>query len=191
MNNQLKSAGKRMTYILRHQLDEFVHDNNGYVKVSLIIKSDSTLFKGINNADIHVIVSNDNKDRFGLITKGHDLYIRANQGHSSGHLNDDSMLELITIPIDGCFHGTYVKHISSIQTNGLSRMSRKHIHIAVSEDSKSGKRVTCNRKIYINMALAIEDGIPFYRSSNNVILTSGDENGILLPKYFLNIEEVK
>jgi len=191
MNNQLKSAGKRMTYILRHQLDEFVHDNNGYVKVSLIIKSDSTLFKNINDADIHIIVSNDNKSRFGLITKGHDLYIRANQGHSSGHLNDDSMLELITIPIDGCFHGTYVKHISSIQTNGLSRMSRKHIHIAVSEDAKSGKRATCNRKIYINMTLAIEDGIQFYRSSNNVILTPGDESGILLPKYFLNTEVLR
>lgn len=30
------------------------------------------------------------------------------------------------------------------------------------------------------------DGIKFYRSANNVILSPGDERGTLLPKYFAN-----
>ena len=191
MDNKLTSISKRLTRVLRHQLDQFKHDNNGYVQVSLIKKSNATFFKEMNDENLNIIVSNDNKNRFSLITKGNQLYIRANQGHSSGNLDDDSMLELITLPIEGCFHGTFAKNIDSIMKDGLSRMSRKHIHIAASEDAKSGKRASCNRKIYINMALAMEDGIQFYRSSNNVILTAGDENGMLLSKYFLNIEVLK
>ena len=66
-------------------------------------------------------------------------------------------------------------------------MKRKHIHIAESDDAKSGKRLTCNVKILINMELAMNDGIKFYRSENGVILTEGDQNGLLLPKYFLDI----
>jgi 2'-phosphotransferase len=184
MDKQLISISKRLSRILRHQLDQFEHDTSGYVQVSLI----TTIFKDITDENLNIIVSNDSKNRYRLITKGHHLYIRANQGHSSGNLNDDSMLELITIPIEGCFHGTYGVNIPFIMKDGLSRMSRKHIHIAASEDAKSGKRASCNRKIYINMALAMENGIKFYRSSNNVILTPGDDNGMLLSKYFLYIE---
>ena len=66
-------------------------------------------------------------------------------------------------------------------------MKRHHIHIAESEISKSGRRFDTNVKIYINMGLAISDGIKFYRSANNVILTPGDSKGFLKPKYFSNI----
>ena len=45
-------------------------------------------------------------------------------------------------------------------------------------------------KILINMELAINDGIKFYISENGVILTEGDENGLLLPKYFLDIVNI-
>ena len=40
------------------------------------------------------------------------------------------------------------------------------------------------------MKSAIEDGIKFYQSENKCILTPGNDDGILLPKYFLKIEEV-
>ena len=66
-------------------------------------------------------------------------------------------------------------------------MNRNHIHLAtgVSEDSKvvSGMRSNCNILIYIDMELAMKDGIKFFKSKNNVVLTEGI-NGILSTKYF-------
>lgn len=54
-------------------------------------------------------------------------------------------------------------------------MSRNHIHFAPGlpqEDGViSGMRKSCDVYIYIDMVQAIKDGIDFYISSNNVILT--------------------
>ena len=99
------------------------------------------------------------------------------------------MLFLLEKQIPGCYHATYIKNLNSIKKNGISRM-KKHIHIAESDEAKSGKRSSCNVKILINMELAINDGIKFYKSENGVILTEGDENGLLLPKYFLDIVNI-
>lgn len=40
--------------------------------------------------------------------------------------------------------------------------------------------------IYIDIAKALEDGIRFYRSHNNVVLTDGID-GMLSPKYYLKV----
>jgi 2'-phosphotransferase len=43
--------------------------------------------------------------------------------------------------------------------------------------------------IHIDTAKAMEAGIKFYRSSNNVILTPGNEEGFLLKEYFSVVEQ--
>ena len=98
------------------------------------------------------------------------------------------MLEILNEPIIGCYHGTYIDKVDLIIKNGLSKMSRRHIHISESDDAISGKRASSNVKIHIDMEKALNDGIKFYRSSNGVILTPGNENGILDSKYFIKIE---
>ena len=183
MSNSNTHISKKISYILRHDLNNIKHTNEGYVQVKMLMKKVNCNLDKINE-----IVSTDKKNRYNLKTIGHMLYIRANQGHTSGNLNDEIMLERIEKPIIRCYHGTYKNKIGIIQKNGLSRMSRKHIHIAESDEAISGKRSSCNVKIYINMEKALNDGIKFYRSSNGVILTPGDENGIIDPKYF---DEVK
>lgn len=69
-------------------------------------------------------------------------------------------------------------------------MSRNHIHFAPGlpqEDGViSGMRKSCDVYIYIDMVQAIKDGIDFYISSNNVILTEGIK-GVLPPKYFKKV----
>jgi 2'-phosphotransferase len=47
-------------------------------------------------------------------------------------------------------------------------------------------RGTCDIYIEIDMFAAIKDGIKFYVSSNNVILTEGVD-GALSPKYFKKV----
>lgn len=185
-SKKLNKISRTMTKILRHELNDYIHDREGFVDLDLILKSDK-IFNGVNLNDIEKIVDSDNKSRFFLKLKGNKFFIRANQGHSSGNLNDNSMMTLLNKQIPGCYHATYIDNLNSIKKNGISRMKRKHIHIAESDKAKSGKRSTCNIKILINMELAISDGIKFYISENGVILTEGDENGLLLPKYFLDI----
>lgn|GEM_PF-4081194 len=87
-------------------------------------------------------------------------------------------------------HGTFSKFWKLIKQEGLKRMSRNHIHFAPGmpqeEGVISGMRSTCDIYIQIDMEAAIKDGIKFYISSNNVILTEGVD-GVLSPKYFKRV----
>lgn len=47
-------------------------------------------------------------------------------------------------------------------------------------------RATCDIYIQIDMEAAIKEGIKFYISSNNVILTEGVD-GVLSPKFFKKV----
>ena len=178
---------KRLTKILRHQLNDYPHNDNGFVELDLLLK----LFdKEVNINIIKQIVEEDKKSRFDLINEKGKYFIRANQGHSTGELDDEGMLTPLTKQIDGCFHATFSRNLESIKKQGLSKMETKHIHIAESENAKSGRRESCDIKIYINMELALDEGIKFFQSKNKCILTPGDEKGFLSPKYFLKIEKI-
>ena len=61
-------------------------------------------------------------------------------------------------------------------------MGRTFIHFASSQNAISGKRASCDTIIYIDMKLAMEDGIKFYMSKNKVILSDGID-GIIPSKY--------
>ncbi|KAH3856764.1 hypothetical protein DPMN_099358 [Dreissena polymorpha] len=71
---------------------------------------------------------------------------------------------------------------------GLSRMKRNHIHMAMGEPGDncvtSGMRSSCEVTIRIDLKKAMEDGIKFFVSANNVILSPGNEDGLIPPKYF-------
>tara|TARA_B100000161_G_C33548573_1_gene414288 strand:+ start:1168 stop:1740 length:573 start_codon:yes stop_codon:yes gene_type:complete len=183
MDDKLVRLSKQLSFYLRHGLEKYKipHDTDGFVDLSFLLKFKK--FKGVTVDMVKVVVNNNSKKRFDIKTEDDVIYIRANQGHSSGKLNDNKMLEKINKPIEGCFHGTYQKNLESIKKNGLSRMKRKHIHIAESRSAISGQRSDCNLYVLINMKLAIKDGIKFYRSSNGVILTPGNSDGYLPSKY--------
>ena len=185
MDDNLVKLSKQLSFYLRHGLEKhkIPHDTDGFVELDFLLKFKK--FSQFNVDMVKKVVANNNKKRFDLKTVDDILYIRANQGHSSGKLNDDKMLQLLTKPIEGCYHGTYLKHLESIKKSGLSRMKRKHIHIAESKESISGQRNDCNLLIYVNMRLAMNDGIKFYKSSNGVILTPGNDDGYLIPKYLI------
>lgn len=74
---------------------------------------------------------------------------------------------------------------------GLSKMSRQHVHFAkgmIGEDGvKSGMRATSDIYIFCDMVEAMKAGLLFYESSNGVILTEGNKNGIV-PSKFLRVE---
>ena len=50
-------------------------------------------------------------------------------------------------------------------------------------------RIRSELFIEIDANKAVQDGIKFFKSENGVILSPGDENGVLLPKYFKGIHK--
>ena len=137
--------------------------------------------------------------------------IRANQGHSIV-VDSDGLLEPITEDImpDIVVHGTTAKAWKLIlQSGGLKPMTRNHIHFAsglpatfkeiddekACETSKtnapviSGMRNSSTVLIYIDIQRAISNRIKFWKSQNEVILSTGDEAGIIKVEFFKKVED--
>lgn len=177
---------KYLSWALRHGLDELglIPDAEGFVRLSDLL--DSSRGRCGTLGDVLDIVEKCPKQRFAIRDCGEaGLYIRANQGHSRGigdMIESDHLLKRIDAPIPNVFHGSYEKHRRSIESSGLDRMGRKHIHLAKSVDSKSGKRRNCNLMVFVDMDCAMADGMVFYESANGVVLTEGFD-GIIPPCY--------
>ncbi|KAJ7380030.1 tRNA 2'-phosphotransferase 1 [Desmophyllum pertusum] len=176
-NHNIQLA-KALSYILRHgAAKEGLQMTEGFIFVDNLLKLQQ--FQRYSEDDIKKIVGDNDKQRFALRSDPTTdrLQIRANQGHTMEV--DDLDLDLIT---DHCeaptvVHGTYQNcSWPQIKTQGLSRMSRNHIHFAPGEPGEEGviigMRSSCEILIFINLKKALGDGFKFYRSSNNVILLS-------------------
>ncbi|CBZ53189.1 tRNA splicing 2' phosphotransferase 1, related [Neospora caninum Liverpool] len=122
--------------------------------------------------------------------------LRATQGHTIREVSSDLLLRRIhdAAELRKCVHGTFMKNWLAIRTLGLSRMHRNHIHFAPGLPSEcgvvSGMRRSSDVAIYVNVALAMKEGVKFYVSNNNVILTEGIR-GKLAPRYFKRAVHLK
>ncbi len=146
--------------------------------------------EGVTKLDVEYIVKTNDKKRFELKTVDDKIYIRAVQGHSDKLkkvIVDDKLLTKIIHPLPICIHGTTRPYWNAIKLFGLNRMSRIHIHMIPSKPNDKNKIISglkhkSDTLIYINMEHAMQDGMVFYTSSNNVVLSSGFD-GIIPPKY--------
>lgn len=148
-------------------------------------------FRGFSAEDVQRVVDTNEKQRFALRPgdPATGPLIRANQGHSL-QVPDLELTPLETpqaLP-PTLVHGTFRQHWPSIRLQGLSCRGRTHIHLATGLPGDpgviSGMRPNCHVAVFVDGPRALADGIPFFRSANGVILTPGDADGFLLPKYF-------
>ncbi|CAI9559245.1 unnamed protein product, partial [Staurois parvus] len=168
---------------------------DGFVPVSSLLSLPQ--FRSFSLNDIERVVRSNDKQRFMLRSSEPEgkLEIRANQGHSLQVLEVD-LSPLGTELPPQAIHGTFLHHWPSILHSGLSRMSRTHIHLTIElpgEGDKviSGMRRDCEVAIFIDLPKAIADQIPFFWSANHVLLTPGNVDGVLLPKYFLKVLQLR
>lgn len=146
-----------------------------------------------------------------------DYLIRANQGHSIA-VAADGLLEPITAETtklpEMVVHGTtHAAWPLILKSGGLKRMTRNHVHFAtglpaglrtmdnggVKEDEAeakrepvmSGMRNSSSILIYIDLPKALAAGLKFWRSENGVVLSEGDENGLIRTEFFKRAEERK
>ncbi|EQC27774.1 hypothetical protein SDRG_14358 [Saprolegnia diclina VS20] len=193
---------KRLTYVLRHGAVnlKLPISADGYVPLSAIFAMRD--FKKFALADLERVVALDSKQRFSLDMNDADSSqwrIRANQGHSIPVVLDTELLTPIQ-PDEAiglvCIHGTYLRHWEAIFHQGLCRMKRNHIHFAAGDvganEVISGMRTSVQLKIYVDVAKVLADGIPFFRSANNVLLCAGaGEKGLLDRRYFSKVVRVQ
>ncbi|XP_062950585.1 tRNA 2'-phosphotransferase 1 isoform X2 [Cynocephalus volans] len=182
---------KALSYVLRHGALKLglPMGADGFVPLGTLLQLPQ--FHGFSAEDVQRVVGTSEKQRFAL-QPGHPSIgplIRANQGHSL------KVPELELMPLEMpqalplmLVHGTFWKHWPSILLKGLSCQGRMHIHLAPGLPGDtgviSGMRPNCEVAVFIDGPLALADGIPFFRSANGVILTPGNADGFLLPKYF-------
>lgn len=202
---RLRPLSHSLSKVLRHSaLDMgFTMTPDGFVRVDEILKH-SKFRNKYSLADIQLVVKTSDKQRFKLEERTIDgqegtvLCIRANQGHSISLVDPNLLLcrlepaELETIPL--IVHGTYQDAWQSIQKQGLKRMTRNHIHCAPGLPAQdgviSGMRKSCDIYIYINARKCAADGVTFFRSENNVLLTAGvNEEGTLPVEYFDSVTD--
>lgn len=110
--------------------------------------------------------------------------------------------ELLT-PIEDPFkftsilHGTYKEPLPLIMKNGLNKMARNHIHMALAMNKDgviSGMRNSCQVVIEVNMAKAMLGAykIPFFISSNEVVLSPGlGSTGAIPADCFRSVVDIK
>lgn len=155
------SKGKRLAYLLRHDKD-YAFDKHGWRRVSDLI-----LNHGYSLDELKEIVATNDKQRFEF---SHDMTcIRARQGHS---VQVDAELKEATPP-DLLFHGTSVRFLGTIRSQGLKKMNRLHVHLSsTAEIAESvGKRHGKPCVLSIDTKRMVEDGCKFFLSRNGVWLT--------------------
>lgn len=134
-----------------------------------------------------------------------DYLIRANQGHSL-EVASENLLTPITeenlpsVVVHGTTHAAWPQIVA---TGGLKKMARTHVHFASglpagfkSEDHDagaapviSGMRNSSSVLVYVDIKKALEAGVKFWRSENGVILSEGDENGVIGLQFFSRVED--
>lgn len=193
-NDPEVKTSKALSWALRHAAPTLGLDmgSDGYVPLAQLLSHSHAKFRGMTNESVQRVVASNDKQRFSLAQRNGEWFIRANQGHSITTIDPHKLLtpidpsELSTI-----VHGTYMDPwMKSIQTQGLAKMSRTHIHFAKGMPSEegvmSGMRKTCGVYIYIDGTKCASDNIEFLESTNGVILTAGVE-GVLPTRYFSHV----
>ncbi|MHA4809206.1 RNA 2'-phosphotransferase [Flavitalea flava] len=166
---ELRSKSKFLSLLLRHQpeLIDLTLNEEGWVNVEELLQK----MKGhypMTRELLDIIVETNDKKRFGYNEEM--TMIRANQGHS---IAVDLQLEKKEPP-ETLYHGTEEKKMEAIQSVGLQKMSRQHVHL--SQDKETALKVGSRRGNPV--ILAIHSGkmhckdFCFYLSENGVWLTN-------------------
>ncbi|VDM35997.1 unnamed protein product [Hydatigera taeniaeformis] len=130
----------------------------GYLYVDEILKSRQ--FIGVTISKLEEIVRCDAKGRYELnqSPRSGRLRIRAVQGHSA-KVDGLDLTPIVRGAVKTAVHGTYLRFWPSISKQGLSRMSRSHIHFATGDPGDesviSDMRSSAQVLIYIDIDAAI------------------------------------
>lgn len=161
----MKATSKFLSLILRHKPQQIgiELDEHGWADVEELIRR----VKNLDMATLEQIVATDEKQRYSF--SADKKLIRANQGHSIPV--DVELAELE--PPEVLYHGTAEKFGTSINAQGLLKMSRLYVHLSrdVETAEKVGRRHGKPKIFLVESLRMFNDGYKFFRSVNGVWLT--------------------
>ena len=161
----MKATSKFLSLILRHkpQTIGLELDEHGWADVSELCRR----VRGLDFATLEQIVAHDDKRRYSF--SADKRLIRATQGHS---IPVDVELEEVKPP-EVLYHGTAQRFSSSINAQGLLKMSRLYVHLSndVETAEKVGRRHGQAKIFLVESGKMFADGYKFFRSVNGVWLT--------------------
>ncbi|KAH7878867.1 KptA family-domain-containing protein [Lentinula edodes] len=189
---------KTLSWLLRHgaQSEGLTMRADGYVKVIDLLENPKIKSQALDLTGLQQIVNADSKQRYSLVCEDDIWWIKANQGHSIKAVKLDlkPIFTVEDIPSRTAVHGTTKIAWQSISSQGLSKMTRNHIHLAqgvTGNNVISGMRKSCDILIFIDVPKALAAGITFFLSDNGVVLTEGNDKGFLEPAFFLSVQNAK
>ncbi|ONH75901.1 tRNA 2'-phosphotransferase [Pichia kudriavzevii] len=189
---------KSLAKLLRHNAksEGLSIDSDGYVPLSEIISHNYMKTNHATIDDIMRIVETNSKKRFKLKQTGaHSYHICALQGHSIPSIaygQSENLAPIVDTWPKFIVHGTYVEKLPLIiESGGLSKMSRNHIHFTFAIPVISGIRSSCNCLIVMDVEKLKGSNLPFFQSKNGVILSPGDQNGFISTDFIEKIIDHK
>lgn len=212
VENREVMVSKALSKLLRHAAEDvgLALDAEGFARVDQVMQWQRLKSLNVTFEDIYTAVTDNAKQRFSMkpnpalpappdpkSKEPSNWVIRANQGHS---IAVDSAALLIPITLEAgnvpeiVVHGTYYAFYQAIlESGGLKKMSRNHIHFSTGlpEENQgviSGMRADAELLIYVDIQQSLEDGeVLWWISENGVVLTEGDGNGFLATKYWKKV----
>mmetsp|Transcript_66215 Transcript_66215/g.147196 ORF Transcript_66215/g.147196 Transcript_66215/m.147196 type:complete len:349 (-) Transcript_66215:84-1130(-) len=197
-----EQLSRKLSSLLRHSGEQrgigMLQD--GYAPLSTVLSLREFSRGGYKAEEVEELVEKDAKKRFEITSRAGEMWIRATQGHTIKSVKDEALLQPLGLEearnLQSCVHGTYMLLWEEIlESGGLSRMARNHIHFTTcttpTDELVSGMRSDCEVVIYISVLSALEAGLQFFRSSNGVILSPGDDRGMVSTKHFVKVACLK
>ena len=190
--------GRLLKDVLRHKAKELgaAISPDGWMAVNDALEYVNSFGHSYGEAEVREEVANNPKRRFQLQdTQVGLLFIRAAQGHSMAGVGEE-MGEVLTRAKAPrvAVHGTYLRNLDTILSEGLSKMGRHHVHLAsglLGEPGVvSGMRKNTEVYVWVNVHAAMDSGIRFFETSNGVILCEGID-GKLPPSFFSVVIELR
>jgi len=157
-----------LSYVLRHKPESIglSIDRGGWAKVDELIDCATRHGEDIDRPMLDEVVASNDKQRFRFDDTG--SRIRANQGHS---FPVDLDLQPIQPP-EVLYHGTALRFLKSIMSEGLLPGSRQHVHLSSDYNTalKVGKRYGKPIVLLVRAAAMAKSGVQFFLSENGVWL---------------------
>jgi putative RNA 2'-phosphotransferase len=171
---------KFLSLVLRHEPGKIgiELDSAGWISVSELLNACAEHGFSISREELDFVVAHNDKKRFAFSEDR--SRIRASQGHSVEIELDYQP----TTPPDVLYHGTASRFLPSIQSQGLLKGQRHHVHLsrdaktALAVGHRHGKPVV----LKIRASVMHRTGHTFFLSANGVWLTEQ------VPPNFFEIE---
>ncbi|KAL3896869.1 MAG: hypothetical protein SGCHY_003796 [Lobulomycetales sp.] len=185
----MSSRGRALSYILRHgaERESIPMTTDGYVRLSDL--ASHPRLSGMCLQDFRDLVAADEKQRYTLTStiagsdRMGDWCIRANQGHSM-----DVRVPMRPVEagqMDEVLHATCAGNVDGIRERGISRSKRRHVHfIPGGGDVDRLARREADVLVAVDVDAAMRAGIPFYWADNGVVVSPGNDQGVV-PSCFI------